>query len=155
MSNLISVLSRPIATGILCSVLILLSGCGKEETNPKQLGETNSVKQEVLAKASSAFAKALVGTWVAGLPKSHPQYDPSNVSPEPLEYEFTAENTGSLGIGTQKAAFAYSVTGKVITLVMEAEGQTEQMGFSLYSEDMISLGIGKDGANVIFARKGK
>ena len=118
------------------------------------MGNPESMDQEVFDRASEAFAKALVGTWVMGLPKNHPQYDPSKLPENPMEVRFTASNTGYLGVEDHQASFVYSVKGKVITLHYGgADTDPQQMPFSLLSADMISLNM--DGENIIFARKGK
>ena len=153
MSHQRIVLSHPLIVGTLCLSLFFLPGCGgKEEKTPEQLGKPKSMDQEVFDRATKAFAKVLVGTWVVGVPKTHPEYDPTKVLENPLEYQFTADNTGYLDMGVKKFVFIYSVSGKVITLNIEGE-DPEEMKFTLFSEDMISLEM--DGRNIVFARKGK
>lgn len=157
MSHLRAASPQLIVVGIFCLGLVLLLGCGgkEEEKTPEQSEKTESnMDQEVFDRATSAFAKALIGTWVMGLPKNHPQYDPSKLPENPMEFRFTAANTGYMGFENQQSVFVYSVSGKVITLNYEGvEGDPQSMPFSLLSEDMISLHI--NGTNVIFARKGK
>ena len=153
MSSLLSVFYRPAMAGMLSLGLFFFSSCSKEEKTSEEVGKPKSMDQLVFDTATKAFAKVLVGTWVVGLPKSHPQYDPSKVSKDTMEYEFTAENTGYMSVGNMKSIFVYSVSGKVITLNLEGAKEPLEVKFSLLSEDMISLEM--QGSNMIFARKGK
>ena len=152
MSSLLYMFYRSVLAGMLSLGLVLFSSCGKEEKTPEEVGKPNSMDQKVFEAATKAFTKALVGTWVMGLPKSHPQYDPSKISKDTMEYEFTAENTGYMSAGNMKSTFIYSVSGKVITLNFEGGKEPLEVKFSLLSPDMISLEI--QDSNIMFARKG-